>query len=743
VDLTTPTPTLLRQGPMTLPTGITGVGADWSWIKDKGALYSFGSHTDGTTHLVRFDPDATPVITDLGAIPGPGGAGGFGASFSDASGYIYGSRNLDGDINRIDTTTRQSIVASAAGEVSPGNDGARCANAVVPTITVTKTVNGRVRPADQFTVGLRRPDASLADSATTSGTATTASTVNVPASQGKTYTITDEMAAGSPTPLGEYATSIACKDADGNAVAAGGSGPTWTLNVANPTFYTCNVTNGAVADLELAKSAAPSPVVPGEDVTFSLTVTNKGPSTSIGETVTDQLPAEVTFAAASAGCSEASGTVTCAVGELAAGASKTFTITGQVASSLDACLRNTGTVTGAFDPDSSNNTSTICTPIEGRSNISITKAASSATVAAGGQVMYTLVVKNNGPSDDPNVDVTDPLPAGLTLVSAAPSQGACTTTSNVVSCALGALKNRGSAQVLVTATASGTTGTCGSGSINNTARVQGAHEDPNPDNNQASAQICVDPRTDPRFDLSSTKTMLTKGKIYVGQKVSYRIVVANKGPDAAPGAKMTDTLNAPATLVSVKTTAGSCNKSIPVTCSLGTIAAGDSVTITMVVRHRKASAGQTNAASTTGDGTDLIPGDNIDKVTKTVRKVTLKVTKVTGTRTVSAGGTLSYTIRVKNTSKGQARNVKTCDRLPSGMAFVSSTPKAKSSKGQRCWSTKTLKAGQTKTYKVKVRVARGANGRKVNRATVNSADVKPATARRPVRVRGVATPVTG
>jgi uncharacterized repeat protein (TIGR01451 family) len=737
VDLTTPTPILLRSGAVTLPAPNTGVGADWSWIN--GALYTFGGGApDGSTHLLRFDL-ATTTFSDLGAI----GAGEFGASFSDASGYLYGSQNATGDIYRIDPATRQTIIASDAGQVSPGNDGARCALAVVPTITVTKTVNGRVRAADQFTVGLLRPDGSTADTATTSGSGTTASTTNFPASQGKTYTITDAMAANSPTPFGEYVKSIECKDADGNPAPTGGSPGAWTLLVANPTFYTCNVTNAAVSDLELAKSASPSPVVPGEDVTWTLTVTNKGPSTSIGETVTDTLPAEVTFASASAGCSEAGGTVTCAVGELAAGASKTFTITGQVASSLDKCLRNTGTVTGQFDPDSSNNTSTICTPIEGRSNLSITKTASSATVAAGGQVMYTLVVRNNGPSDDPNVSVSDPLPAGLALVSAAPSQGTCTTTNNVVSCELGALKDRGSAQVLVTANLTASAATCGSGSVTNTARVQGAHEDPNPDNNQASAQICGDPPPDPRFDLSSTKTMVTKGKIYVGQTVTYRIVVANKGPDAAPGAKMTDTLNAPATLVSVETTAGSCTDAIPVTCSLGTIAAGDSVTITMKVKHREASKRQTNAASVTGEGTDLVPGDNIDKITKTVRKVTIKVTKVASSRSVSAGGRVSYTIRVKNTSKGVARNVKTCDRLPSGMAFTSSTPKAKKAKAQRCWTAKRLKAGQTKRYKVTVRVASGANGNKVNRATVRSPTVKPASARRPVRVRGVATPVTG
>jgi uncharacterized repeat protein (TIGR01451 family) len=734
VDLTTPTPTVLQSGTLTFPpTVATGGIADWVWTG--GGLYSIANPlvAGAAAHLVRFNP-ATGALVDLGPVGFPDG--GVGAVFADASGYLYASQNATNNVYRIDTGTRQTILAAPGTGTSPGNDGARCARAPVPTITVTKTVNGRVRPADQFTVGLLRPNGSTADTATTAGTGTTASTVNFPASQGQTYTITDAMAAGSPTPFGEYVKSIACTDADGNPVATGGSVGRWTLVVA-ATTYTCNVTNSAAADVVLEKSAAPSPVVPGEDVTFSLKVTNNGPSTAVAQSITDDLPDEVTFSSASPGCNEASGTVTCAAGDLAAGASQTFTITARVASSLNECLRNTATTAGStFDPNTSNNSSTICTPIEGRSNIAITKAASAATVSPGGQVMYTLVVRNNGPSDDPGVLVSDPLNAGLALVSAQPSQGTCTTTNNVVACDLGALRDGGSAQVLVTANVTAT-----SGCIPNTARVQGSHEDPNADNNQASAQVCVEPPVDPRFDLAVSKRA-SSGRVVVGQRVTYTIVVTNNGPDAAPNAKITDTFNKPATLVSVSTPQGTCTERIPITCELGTIAARASVRITVVIKPRVSGRAR-NAASATGDGTDTTPDNNIDTVDKTVRKVPLRISKVAASTSVQAGGTVNYRIRVSNPSKGEARNVKVCDRPASGMSFVSSTPKAKRSRGQRCWTIKSLKAGKSRTFRVTMRMADGANGRKVNRATVNGADAKAATARRPIQVRGVATPVTG
>jgi uncharacterized repeat protein (TIGR01451 family) len=163
----------------------------------------------------------------------------------------------------------------------------------------------------------------------------------------------------------------------------------------------------------------------------------------------------------------------------------------------------------------------------------------------------------------------------------------------------------------------------------------------------------------------------------------------------------------------------------------------------VVVKHREASKGQTNAASVTGEGTDRVPADNIDKVTRTVRKVALRVSKVASRSSVSAGDTLGYRIRVRNPTKGEARNVKVCDRPGAGLSYVSSKPRARRSGGQRCWTIKRLGAGKSRAFQVTVRVARGANGRLTNRATATSPNSRRATARDRIRVRGVATPVTG
>lgn len=746
IDLTTPIPTVLRSGAFPAsPAGLTG-GADWAWIN--GYLYHV--YNDTTTHeayLYRFDPmtgtetNMTPgglgfTVTD----PATGNSDFSGAVYADASGYLYASFNITGAIYRIDPATLQSIKV-ADGPPGAGNDGARCALAPIPTITVTKTVDGRVRPTDQFTVGLTKPDGKAGTSATTSGTATTASTTNFPASQGQTYTITDAMAAGSPTPLGEYIKSISCKDSTGATVTPTGSAPSWRLTVANATAYTCNVTNKAQADLALEKTASPIPAVPGTNETYSFKVTNSGPSTATNVTVTDPLPSGLTYVSGSSGCTSANGTVTCTLAALAPGTSHTFTVTTKVKSSADGCadLRNTATVSSAvFDPDTSNNSSQICPDTKGKSDLSITKTPSQTQVPSGGQVMYTLTVKNDGPSDTTGVTVSDPMASGLKLVSASPSQGSCSTANGQLSCSIGTLAAGGSAQVLVTAQATAT-----GGDVTNKASVTGDNEDPDPGDNADEGKITVTPGPDPKFDLEMSKTA-NHGTITAGQSVTYKLVVTNKGPEAAPDVKVTDTLSAPATIQSVKTTQGTCTRSSPITCALGTIAAGANVTITVVARP-KVSGRLRNAASVTGDGTDVDPSDNLDREDVAV-KVRLRLTKVANRTTVAAGGRITYTIKVTNLSRTSADDVRVCDTLPSGLVYVSSSPRARLSGGRQCWTISRLGARRSRTFRLTARALSGADGYKANRVTAGGLAAKTASATAGARVLGTRSgppPVTG
>lgn len=743
IDLTTPTPTVLASGPVTPPAPLDSIGADWSWID--GALYTVGQNVGGSNaSLVRFDP-VTHAFTNLGAVPVPGG--GVGATFADASGYLYASQNrtpgtTNSTLYRIDPKTLQTIKVSTGPE-SPGNDGARCVAAPIPTVTVTKTVEGRVRAADQFTVGLVKPDGSAATSETTSGSGTTASTTNFPASQGKTYTITDTMAAGSPSPSSEYAKSIACTDAAGNPASTGGSDGSWTLAIADATAYTCNVTNKGQADVSLTKQASPSPQVPGADETYSLTIKNDGPSTALNAKVTDPLPKGLTFVSADKGCTFASGTVTCLAGDLAAGASRTFTVTATVASSATSCTASglANQATGSSDtpdPNQGNNSASACPPVAPQSDLEITKVASAPKVPAGGQVMYTLVVHNKGPSDARRVTVDDGLPAELSLVSAQPSQGKCSGTS----CELGSLAAGGSAQILVTANVSPS---AAGKQVTNCASLSGKQPGSS-GRDRSCAVVDIPPAPQPPQPLSDlrVKKSANRGKAYPGQVVAYTLKVENRGPDAAAEAKVTDTASLRLRAIKAKPSQGSCRVGAPLTCDLGTLDSGKTATIR--VRAKVLEAGsEKNTVSTTTASKDPEPENNVDGVRVNVRsKVLLR--KTSSVRTVRAGGRVTYRLVATNPMKVAIHRLRVCDSFPAGLAYVGSSPKAKLRKGRVCWRIKRLRAGASKRITVRARALPGARGKLTNRATASAKGMKPARAKSTVRVAPAParpTPVTG
>jgi uncharacterized repeat protein (TIGR01451 family) len=113
------------------------------------------------------------------------------------------------------------------------------------------------------------------------------------------------------------------------------------------------------ADLSVDKTDTPDPVAPGANLTYSIAVTNLGPSTSTGMTVTDLLPLQAAFVSASAGCVSAAGTVTCTLGGLAPLATATVTIEVVVSPVAATDLSNTATVAGLVaDPEPANNADT-------------------------------------------------------------------------------------------------------------------------------------------------------------------------------------------------------------------------------------------------------------------------------------------------------------------------------------------------------------------------------------------------
>jgi uncharacterized protein (TIGR01370 family) len=98
---------------------------------------------------------------------------------------------------------------------------------------------------------------------------------------------------------------------------------------------------------------------------------------------------------------------------------------------------------------------------------------------------YTFNIKNVGPNAATNLKFTDTIPANAKYVSSNPSQGTCSVSGNVLTCALGSLALNASAQMTVVLNSSV------AGTLVNTASVSASEVDPVTTNNASSVITTV------------------------------------------------------------------------------------------------------------------------------------------------------------------------------------------------------------------------------------------------------------
>ena len=173
------------------------------------------------------------------------------------------------------------------------------------------------------------------------------------------------------------------------------------------------------ADLELAKSGAPDPVLTQELLTYTLTVRNAGPDEARGVTLTDQLPATVTFDSALATqgiCEQEDGVVTCDLGTLANGSEEEVEI--KVRPQDAGSITNEATVHSEIaDPDPGDDVASTETMVDPMAGYPRPKAASPLQVAlVPAQVACTDPDAIHGePLDHPSCRPPVPVSAHLTV----------------------------------------------------------------------------------------------------------------------------------------------------------------------------------------------------------------------------------------------------------------------------------------------------------------------------------------
>ena len=286
------------------------------------------------------------------------------------------------------------------------------------------------------------------------------------------------------------------------------------------------------ADLSATKTIVGSgKAVPGEPLTYEVTATNKGPSLASEVKLVDHLPAGLTYKSSSpAGCSVAAGVVTCEAGTLEPGHSAAFKIEVQLAASLTGTISNTVTAESPTpDPEPNNNKATKEVAVSPEADLALEKTAP-ATVITGEELTWTLTAKNNGPSSAKGATVVDPLPAGASYLTSAPSQGSCKEASGTLTCKLEALAVGASATITITARV-----TAAPGALTNTATVSGEETDPEPANNKASATTTV---TGPPTVVKASDSP----EATIGHRIGYTLTVTIPAHAVVYGQTVIDTL---------------------------------------------------------------------------------------------------------------------------------------------------------------------------------------------------------
>jgi uncharacterized repeat protein (TIGR01451 family) len=671
--------------------------------------YTYTVTNVGNTTLATVsvnDPSISATCPDVGAGLAPGD------SVTCESDVSYVVSQADIDAGGVTDTATASCVDVSGGSCTPSPPSTVSVPAIPsPHVTIVKT--GTVSPAadqDGAQVGDKITYSYLVTN--TGNTTLTTVSVDDPSIGSVTCPSGSGLAPGdSETCTADAQYTVTQADVDsGKLVDTAAAGCVDKAGDACPPGDPSQVTIPPVPpapSVSIHKTGSVTPstdqsrVKVGDTITYSYLVTNTGNVTLDRVSVSDP----------------AGGSVTCPTPQapgLAPGASITCTAD-QPHTVNQADVDNEGVTDFATASCTDTNGSScpqsppskVLQPADPKRSVSLVKTAtvnpaSDQNQAKFGDVItYTYKVTNTGNVDLKFVRVSDPSLGAVTCPIPAPpglAPGASETCTGDVAHVVNVADVR-------------------AGKVNDTATASGTDnngKDTGPSNPSSTHTPVLHPST----KLTITKTVNARTAV-PGQPLTYTITVTNHGSVDAPDVQVVDKPSIPLRHVHVHSSQGSCETGPPLTCMLGTIKAGAHATITLTGTPAR-DGKEHNTATVTFAGHDTAHA--VAGVTTHVSPILL-LRKVPSRKTVKAGQSITYTLRVTNPTREAVKNVSMCDSLPGALIYVRSSPSAHRSAGRYCWSIGRLASHRSWTVTLIANAAPGKGGHVINHATVTAAGV--------------------
>lgn len=619
------------------------------------------------TNVSLSDPLPSGIVGNWSIVSQPAGnpcsiaAGTLSCSFGDLAAGQSRSVTVKAATSGSACGTYDNTATASAGN-SPNAVGQASVECRKPSLTLTKSGNGTINAGENATFGI-----TLANGGP--GVAKAAALSDpLPSGTAGAWSITGQPA-GNPCQISAGQLNCAFGDLP--------SGQSRTVTVSAPTSYEAcgvydNLATGSASNhvsvqddasvtcqkpnLKIEKTGNGT-INAGEDIEFSMTVSNSGPGQAKGVTLNDPLPTGVagawTISSQPAGdpCEVTADVLSCDFGDMNAGASAQVKV--KAPTSHDACklFENTATAAGEGLPEIQDNADVSCQ----KPNLGTLKTAVEASISAGDKAQFEITVTNTGPGVAKGVTLHDPLPSGVSgtwSISSQPQGNPCAVNGGVLECDFGDLTADESRTVRVEASTDFE-------QCSQLVNLATASADNAPDASDDAAINCNKP------SLKISKS--GNGPIDAGTDLQFLMEVSNTGPGVGKAVVLTDAL--PSGIAGswslVSTTQGSCQIiQGTLTCNLGDIQPNTTVKVTI---KASTSAEQCGTYDNTATFTAGNSPNGSASATVECRKPALVVTKE-GNGPVPAGKDVSFAISVANNGAGTAKSVKLNDPLPAGTA---------------------------------------------------------------------------